>query len=414
MINQQRLDELKRCDNPHKFFDEFYCEVNSIVKPNRKVFEDKSHRFHEKHLKFLATVEKWLKEQKKPLKPSGFEPYLKQLSGASNFKSPEQLSILEQCQKQLSNILAQGVNKNNHLVLSCERRVLKQCQEQLYDTLRQVGDKNFVLMPELSIIEQCLRDIRQQYQRADWKEIKILHSEQIRKCEYRTFPPTLFVPPDFPDDPDWWLEAYSLLWYDPKAPVARNEFTCSPEDELLRGYIALALLFNEQAEKRGETPIASDILSEFWIPQHTVKVLQACWTETENKSRQKPTDYWPEIRNVLINDLIAVDKDLPSTKRNEQKQQGKQAIKHNSFMNLEQLCKQFNVPNKNKQAFRKRLERFRAKNAFGTDAFIESQNKGGQQSKYLYNVKMVASIAEEVKGRSASLKRPSKKKDEKN
>jgi hypothetical protein len=117
---------------------------------------------------------------------------------------------------------------------------------------------------------------------------------------------------------------------------------------------------------------------------------------------------------VLINDLIAVDKDLPSTKRNEQKQQGKQAIKHNSFMNLEQLCKQFNVPNKNKQAFRKRLERFRAKNAFGTDAFIESQNKGGQQSKYLYNVKMVASIAEEVKGRSASLKRPSKKKDEKN
>jgi len=83
---------------------------------------------------------------------------------------------------------------------------------------------------------------------------------------------------------------------------------------VLRGYIALALLYNEQAEKRGETLIAPDILSEFWVLQHTVKFLQTYWTETQNKSREKPTDYWPEIRNVLINDLEAVDRDLASTK----------------------------------------------------------------------------------------------------
>jgi hypothetical protein len=102
--------------------------------------------------------------------------------------------------------------------------------------------------------------------------------------------------------------------------------------------------------------------------------------------------------------------DLASTKQN---QLSKQVITLNGFMNLEQLCKEFNVPDKNKQAFRKRLERFRKKNTFDANAFTESQNKGGQQSKYLYNVKMIASIAEETKGRSASFKRPSKKKTKK-
>jgi hypothetical protein len=335
MISQQRLDELKRCVTPHKFFDEFFCEINSIVKLNRKVFEDKSHRFYEKHLKFLAAVENQLKEQEY-LPPSVFEPYLKQLSGEwEKSVSETRKGILEQCQKQLSRILEQRVDSRKYLDLYSEQRVLKQCQEQIYDILRQVKDSNSVLMPELGIIDQCLKDIRQQYQRADWKEIKILHSEQVRKGEYSTSRLTLFVPPDFPDDPDWWLEAYNLGCYVPKAPVVRNEFTCSPEDELLRGYIAIALLFNEQAEKRGETLIAPDILSEFFVPQSAVKFLQAYWTETQNDS-QKPTYYWPNVKNVLINDLIAIDKDLASTNPAETKQGDAPAkiIKINNFQGV--------------------------------------------------------------------------------
>ncbi|MGA2678059.1 MAG: hypothetical protein ABSF37_02020 [Sedimentisphaerales bacterium] len=313
MINQQRLDELKRCVTPHKFFDEFFCEINSIVKPNRKVFEDKSRSFYEKHLKFQASVENQLKEQEY-LPPSVFAPYLKQLSGEwGKSVSDARKKILEQCQKQLSNTLELRVDSKKYLDLYSEQRVLKQCQKQIYNILRQVEGLNAVLMPELGIIEQCLRNIRQQYQMANWREIKILRSEQIRKGEDSIFPITIFIPPDFPDDPDWWLEAYNLVWYNPKAPVSRNEFTCSPEDELLRGYIAIALLFNEQAEKRGETLIAPDILSEFFVPQSTVKFLQAHWTETQNDS-QKPTYYWPNVRTVLISDLEAVDRDLASTK----------------------------------------------------------------------------------------------------
>ncbi len=301
MIRQERLDELKRCDTSHKFFDEFSYEVNSIVKQHRKGFEDKAHSFIEKYLRFLAVIENWLKEQKSTLQPSIFEQYLKQLSGTNNFASPMRFSILEQCQRQLSNILEQGVNKNNHLVLSLECRVLKQCQEQLYDTLRQVGDSNFVLMPELGIIEQCIRDIRQQYQRADWKEIKILHSEQIRKGEYSDSRLTLFVPPDFPDDPASWLNIYHPYWYDPKASTVHNEFTCSPEDELLRSYIALVILFNKQAVERGESLISPDIQHYIDIPS---------WTFLNDDYNK----HWLKIRNVLIGDLEAVDKDLASTK----------------------------------------------------------------------------------------------------
>ena len=104
------------------------------------------------------------------------------------------------------------------------------------------------------------------------------------------------------------------------------------------------------------------------------------------------------------------DEDTNTEQEDAKKPEVKQVETQSGFMGIERLCKQFSVPDENKQAFRKRLERFRKKNTLNSNAFTESQNKGIQQSKYLYNVAMVADIAEQVKGRRASLKRPSGKK----
>lgn len=320
MISQQRLDELKRCDNPYKFFDELSCEVNSIVKPYRKVFENKAHSFGEKHKKFQTAVDKWLKERKKPLLPSIFLPYQRRLLSANNTLSTERLSFLKQCQNQLSDILKQGVNINSHPVLCRETCILEQCQKRLYGTWKQCdnANENFNLRPELSIVEECLRDIREKYQEQDWKEIKIPHIFQTQRGHKHIKSPfTLLVPPDFPEDPLWWFNAYELTWYDSKAPIARNRFTCSPEDELLRSYIAITVLFNEQAEKRKETLIAPEIISEVFEPRFTEKVLKEYWTQTADQKKQRPTDYWPEIRNVLISDLEAVDRELDDKQNNE-------------------------------------------------------------------------------------------------
>lgn len=112
--------------------------------------------------------------------------------------------------------------------------------------------------------------------------------------------------------------------------------------------------------------------------------------------------------NEIIEELEAKIKQKTPSVKKPPKTEHKPA---NGFMGVEQLCNHFGV--KNKQAFRKRLERFRRKNTFNPNAFIEAQNRGFQQSKYLYNVAMVTDIAEQVKGRCKSLKRPSWKKRKK-
>ena len=63
----------------------------------------------------------------------------------------------------------------------------------------------------------------------------------------------------------------------------------------------------------------------------------------------------------------------------------------------------------NKDALRKRLERFRKKNALNPDAFNEIQNRGVRKPKYLYNTEMVKPIIEDFKRMQSSIKRPSKK-----
>jgi len=62
------------------------------------------------------------------------------------------------------------------------------------------------------------------------------------------------------------------------------------------------------------------------------------------------------------------------------------------------------------EALRKRLERYRAKHALDTNLYVESQDRGNNKPKYLYNEKEVLSIIEELKSKQTSVKRPTEKK----
>jgi hypothetical protein len=239
MIRQERLDELKRYDDPGKFFDDFLCDVNIIVKQHREDFEARASCFREKRLAYKAAVDELLKEREKTR------------SKAS--KKPPQF---------LESSLPCGW---------CDSR-------------------------------PSSPDVYEQYQRRGWKIITVvLEAKETRERPLHTH--RLLVPPDFPDDPSLWF-----LIYDTHHRTKAIEVpVCSPEDELLRGYVALALLYNEQAKERGETLIAPDILSGtkaqllgLEIPQERVDVF-----------------YWTKVRNALINDFVAVDGDLASKQKKE-------------------------------------------------------------------------------------------------
>lgn len=77
-----------------------------------------------------------------------------------------------------------------------------------------------------------------------------------------------------------------------------------------------------------------------------------------------------------------------------------------SFMGAADLAKHYGVDT---EALRKRLDRHREKHTLDTNLFIESQDRGKNKPKYLYNAEMVLHIIEELKSKEASIKRPSGK-----
>jgi uncharacterized protein YjbI with pentapeptide repeats len=78
------------------------------------------------------------------------------------------------------------------------------------------------------------------------------------------------------------------------------------------------------------------------------------------------------------------------------------------FMSATELSEHFRVANRD--ALRGRLYRFRKKHKFDTNCFCELENRGVRQPQFLYNVRMVATIVEELRRKGASIKRPSRKK----
>ena len=78
------------------------------------------------------------------------------------------------------------------------------------------------------------------------------------------------------------------------------------------------------------------------------------------------------------------------------------------FVSVKELAEYYGI--ENKEALRKRMERFRKKNALNSDAFREVQNTGVRNARFLYNTEMVSGIIEELKRTQTSVKRPSKRK----
>ena len=66
----------------------------------------------------------------------------------------------------------------------------------------------------------------------------------------------------------------------------------------------------------------------------------------------------------------------------------------NGFMGATQFAELYDV---DAEALRKRLERIRIKNAFDSDLYVESENRGNRKAKYLYNPKRVIHIIEDMK-----------------
>jgi len=78
------------------------------------------------------------------------------------------------------------------------------------------------------------------------------------------------------------------------------------------------------------------------------------------------------------------------------------------FMSATELAGHFDI--QNKEALRKRLERFRRKHKFDADAFCEVQNPGRTQARFLWNVERVKPVVEQLKKREVSAKLRSNKK----
>jgi hypothetical protein len=252
MIRQERIDELKRYDNPREFFDAFSCELN-IVEQHREIFEAEARIFGEKLSKYKASVDNLRKELKKPKKPPQFI-----------------LDILEQYRIQK------------------KKGKLEQCQKK--------------------------EDIFREYQNKGWKRVTIVLQKWRSGGVVSYYTKNLWVPPGFPDDPSLWFKfgIYNPLYYDKGWGLGKA--TClSPEDKLLRSYMALAILFNQQAKIRGETPIAPDILSGNKEPWLGLEIPQEYKTQMENF-------YWPKVRAVLIDDLETIDRYLANLKPAEEEQ----------------------------------------------------------------------------------------------
>lgn len=77
------------------------------------------------------------------------------------------------------------------------------------------------------------------------------------------------------------------------------------------------------------------------------------------------------------------------------------------YMSSADLAKHHGV---DREALRKRLDRYRGKHIFDSELFVESQDRGKNKPKYLYDAEKVLPIIQELKKQGASVKRPSKRK----
>ncbi|MCJ7729847.1 MAG: hypothetical protein MUO27_08245 [Sedimentisphaerales bacterium] len=237
MIRQERLDKLKEYDDPQQFYGALLCELN-IVKQHREVFKEKARDFNKKCLEYEEAKEKAIDR-------TAVDKAIKRKEKAIAGFIPPCLTTL------------------NKPPAGCS-----------------FGDLG--CLPKV----HCTTPYKPP--KGGWKRIE----KQIQK-DGLSFSWASWVSPVFPDDPVYWFNIYKPSHYDVSGELLDMKTVCRPEDELLRDYVALAVLFNKQAKERVEIPISPESLQGIEIP-------------LESAIRQ----IWLKVRVAFINTLEAVNKDL--------------------------------------------------------------------------------------------------------
>jgi hypothetical protein len=79
-----------------------------------------------------------------------------------------------------------------------------------------------------------------------------------------------------------------------------------------------------------------------------------------------------------------------------QKSESRTSVQPEGFMGIDALARHFKVPGAKREALRKRLERFRKEHAQDSNAFIEHDAKGRNETRYLYNPARLANLISDL------------------
>ncbi|MFC1739711.1 hypothetical protein ACFL1G_11805 [Planctomycetota bacterium] len=148
----------------------------------------------------------------------------------------------------------------------------------------------------------------------------------------------------------------------------------------------LAWLYSNRPENCEYVQRAYDkLISQAKLDDH---LLETMYESDETLSEECAIDFAHTLRVVVkMAEGVAVEEPTVISPEAEQEI----AI---GFMSVVDLAKKHGV---NAENLRKRLDRYRAKHPLDVDFFVESQNRGRNKPKYLYNVKLVSHIIEELK-----------------
>jgi len=146
-------------------------------------------------------------------------------------------------------------------------------------------------------------------------------------------------------------------------------------------------------DAKGGIPRAVIEIAEKVSKEDALRLVQACYLQ-KVEQMQKEIEGLKDDKQLLLQ-LTSQKMLLPTM------------VNVEGYFSCAELAKQHQV---DPEALRKRLDRHRAKYALDTDFYIESQDRGVNKPRYLYNVKKVAPIIESLKKKETSIKRPPEKK----
>jgi len=189
-----------------------------------------------------------------------------------------------------------------------------------------------------------------------------------------------------------------------------RDYVTKTHSDALGCYISLRHAFETQVDKSvdillDKKPVlGQNIKKECDKLLKEAKLVEELYEQNAADARVEEAEILGSARQLISRlQQIAqnVKKELAAEKPAET---GQEAVP--GFMSAADLAEHYGV---DAETLRKRLDRHRAKHSLDADFFIESQNRGKNKPKYLYNAKNALPVIEKLKGKQVSVKRPSEK-----